>query len=365
MKGRIRYFLLGLGPLGLIILIIANHNSYFAEHVCALHLYKWLSIGISSVTTKVPFSIGEMGIIILSIVGVGLLIRFFLRLRRGKGNRKEIASNFLWNLATVCSVIFFLFVILCGTNYHRYSFAYYRGITVQDSSVEELHELCICLSKQANILREQVPCEDERGIFQLSTSIKDTGIKARDTMNQLGEEYPVLSGWNATVKEIFFSDFMSRTETTGIFFNFPMEANVNTKVPQFSIPATMCHELSHLRGFMKEEEASYIGYLACMASDDVEFKYSGVMDALISAGNALYRMDSELYKELVAQYSDKVKADLIANSEYWAQYHGKVISSVSNKVNDTYLKANQQADGIQSYGRMVDLLLADQRKRKR
>ncbi|MEI3307330.1 MAG: DUF3810 family protein [Eggerthella lenta] len=34
---------------------------------------------------------------------------------------------------------------------------------------------------------------------------------------------------------------------------------------------------------------------------------------------------------------------------------------VSNAANDTYLKANNQSDGMRSYGRMVDLLLAEQR----
>ena len=45
-----------------------------------------------------------------------------------------------------------------------------------------------------------------------------------------------------------------------------------------------------------------------------------------------------------------------ANNAFWQQYEGK-ISEASSRVNDTYLKANSQTDGIQSYGRMVDLLL--------
>ena len=30
----------------------------------------------------------------------------------------------------------------------------------------------------------------------------------------------------------------------------------------------------------------------------------------------------------------------------------------ADKINDTYLKANGQADGVQSYSRMVDLIVA-------
>jgi hypothetical protein len=52
-----------------------------------------------------------------------------------------------------------------------------------------------------------------------------------------------------------------------------------------------------------------------------------------------------------------VKNDLMYSSNYWKQFETKV-AEISNKVNDSYLKANNQDDGVKSYGRMVDLLLA-------
>ena len=51
------------------------------------------------------------------------------------------------------------------------------------------------------------------------------------------------------------------------------------------------------------------------------------------------------------------KEEFQENNEYWDQYEGKV-AEVSNQVNDTYLKLNDQKDGVQSYGRVVDLMLA-------
>jgi hypothetical protein len=37
---------------------------------------------------------------------------------------------------------------------------------------------------------------------------------------------------------------------------------------------------------------------------------------------------------------------------------------VSNQLNDTYLKLNSQSDGVKSYGRMVDLMLAYNRSER-
>ena len=157
---------------------------------------------------------------------------------------------------------------------------------------------------------------------------------------------------------------MSYTEITGIFFPFTLEANVNTSIPDFAIPYTMCHELTHLRGFMREDEANFIAYLACVEYDDIEFQYCGTMLALIHASNALYEQDRILYDEVRTTYGEGVLQDFKANNTYWSKYEDTVISTVSNQMNDSYLKANNQKDGVQSYGRMVDLLLALRREKR-
>ena len=63
---------------------------------------------------------------------------------------------------------------------------------------------------------------------------------------------------------------------------------------------------------------------------------------------------TELYKKL----DEKARNDLEENNVFWDRFEGKT-AEVSTKVNDTYLKAHSQTDGVLSYGRMVDLMLAD------
>ena len=50
-------------------------------------------------------------------------------------------------------------------------------------------------------------------------------------------------------------------------------------------------------------------------------------------------------------------------AKYLKQFEGPV-AEASNAANNAYLKANQQQDGTRSYGRMVDLLLAEAREEK-
>ncbi|MCI6535777.1 MAG: DUF3810 domain-containing protein, partial [Lachnospiraceae bacterium] len=90
------------------------------------------------------------------------------------------------------------------------------------------------------------------------------------------------------------------------------------------------------------------------------FQYSGNMLGWIHCMNVLYKGDYDAWEEVRGELSAKAETDLQANHEFWARYDGTV-AEVSNKVNDTYLKANGQKDGVKSYNRMVDLIVAYKR----
>jgi hypothetical protein len=69
-------------------------------------------------------------------------------------------------------------------------------------------------------------------------------------------------------------------------------------------------------------------------------------------------MDPAAQLAIKGLLDQKVKDDLIYSNLYWKQFDG-TISDISNKLNDSYLKINDQDDGVRSYDRMVDLLIAD------
>ena len=68
---------------------------------------------------------------------------------------------------------------------------------------------------------------------------------------------------------------------------------------------------------------------------------------------------------MAATVSDGVMRDLVFEDEYWEPYRKTVTADISNKVYDSYLNANNQQSGMNSYGEMVDLLLATDARRVR
>lgn len=358
-----RIWILFLFPLALLLLAIAKRSEYFTEEIFAKGIFHVYSQIYSSVTGLLPFSLAEMGIL-LGIVGVPALVVWrIVAYINGKGQRLYLIAADMISLLCIASVIYFMLVIGCSVNYYRRPVAEYLGLTVRDSSAEELHALHTELTERTNAVRKQLFTEDATGVYMLSVSERELAKQCDEAYGALAEENKIFHGIYPKPKRVLFSAVMSKTELTGVYVPFTMEANVNVDIPDYSIASTMCHELAHLRGFIREDEANYISYLACLASGSPELQYSGLMEALILSGNALYSKNPDLYYEVRAKYDDGVNRDLEANRVYWAQFHDTKISNTTEKLNDTYLKANNQSDGVQSYGRMVDLLLAEYRKK--
>lgn len=364
-----RTWLLVLFPITLLILFIVRNNTYMAEYIFARGIYKIISQGVSLITGIIPFSLMELMVITIPILSVVFIIVMIYKLwksaRRKDGRFSYLLTLYGINMGCVISIAFFLFMILGGVNYYRYPLSYSTGLEVRNSSVDELYEVTDYLAREASSVRRELHklgIEDENGVIQYTNSeLKELGSELKREFLDASYEYPVFSGYYGKFKPVFFSKFMSRMEITGIYWPFTAEANVNVHASKYSVPVTIAHEMAHQRGFMREDEANFIAYLICKQSDNLSLKYSGIMLALSYASNQLYKYDSKLYYNVTENYDEGMLADLRAEHYYWKQFEDTVISTISNNMNDSYLKANNQSDGVKSYGRMVDLLLAHYR----
>lgn len=321
------------------------------------HLYPLWVGSIGRLMGYLPFSGSEMLLYILLICAV----LWFVRLMRGyrkevKGNNGKAPADVLsggWNLILLVSVLFFLYVANCGINYQRNSFSESSGIQAEEYTVEELKEVCQWLTRKVAAYSDTVERGEDGGMI-LELPLGENAIAA---MGELGEEYPELAGYYPKPKKLVNSWILSIQDLSGVYSPFTIEANYNGDMQDYNIPFTACHELSHLRGFMQEQEANFIAFLACSGSEEEAFAYSGYLMGWIHCMNVLYRADYDVWEEVRSQLPPEAEADLRLNSEFWARYDGR-IAEVSNRVNDTYLKANGQADGVKSYNRMVDLIVA-------
>ncbi len=329
----------------------------------AVHIYQYLTASLGRVTGLAPFSIVEIGLyvllILLPVTGVRAVVKSF---RFGGGG--ENALCWASGVFLTASVLLFLYMANCGVNYQRESFSQKTGLESEQYTAEELKEVCVWLTEEVNALSGQVERDDD-GVMLLEMpaaeggkmTLQVLGDIAIQAMSELAEEYPDMAGYYPHPKPVCVSEILSCQGLSGVYSPFTIEANYNADMVDYYIPFTLCHELSHLRGFMQEEEANFIAFLACAGSGNRDFRYSGYLMGWGYSMNALRRSDAEDWQELRAELDEAVEADVRENARFWDSYDGAV-AEVSDKVNDTYLKANGQSAGVQSYGRMVELLIA-------
>lgn len=362
---------------------LAVRSSAFAN-TYSHYVYRVLSLGIGSVTGLLPFSVVELLLYatilfvlfdfvkqLCRAVRVGVACVHSVRVSQDAQTHLLAAVarpllRFLGHLFLILSTLLVLYVFLCGINYHRTSFSEEAGLsvtldehgTVYDEA--DLIALCDYLVTEINDTEAQldVPCigQTSETPKPSATWLWHAGRTGQRAMEKLGRRYHRLSGHYPYPKPILNTWILSVQQTTGVYSPFTVEANYNRDIAYYDIPFTICHELSHLRGYMQEEEANFIGVLATIGADDLYFNYSGYVSAWVYAGNALARIDSTAFATLYARINTRTRQDMLYNNAYWKQFEGKP-AEAHEQLNDAYLKMQGQATGVRSYGHVTDLML--------
>ena len=318
-----------------LLLIAAKNIPAFAEWY-SVNIYSLITRIVGSISGAVPFSVAEAAVLILPVIILADIVCCRKRLRKAFAH-----------ILLIASILFFLYAANCGVNYHRNSFVDQAALSEAQFTKEQLTDFCEYIADRIE------ECESATDYPQ-SKELSET---ARLSMTKLSEEYPSLRGYYPAPKQLaLLSRAFSNMGVSGIYSPFTVEANMNGEMPDMEKPFTACHELSHLRGYMNEGEANYIGWLACIGSDDPSFNRSGWLIGWIYAGSALRRVDPESYERLLEKLPSSAVSEIEENDYFWASHETKA-AEVQDRVNDAYLKANDQKDGIQSYGMLTTLML--------
>jgi len=356
--------LIALLPAAFLLQWAASWAPDFVEAAYSRTLYPFIVGGLGVLTGWIPFSLAEVLVaacVLWFLVAALRAVIHVIRKRRRIGNALAHGAG---KVLALTSVIYMAGVLLWGFNYHRVPFAESNGLDRSPPSLQELKTLCATLIDRANSLRDDVD-EDAEGVMLLGTTRDGALARARQGYTRAAEVYDCLGACRpGKPKGVFLSPLLSYLGISGIYSPFTGEPNVDMEVPAYEFAFTVCHELAHQIGFAFEDEANFLGYLACTMHPDADFQYSGALKALSYAMNSLCVEDGRAYAELYKTCCDDIKRDWRAARVFW-HIHDTPLRDFSAGVNDIYLKAQGEAEGIRSYGKVVDLLIAELRTRVR
>lgn len=318
-------------------------ETYYSEGI-----YPWISKFFRWTFGWIPFSVGDMLYFLLIVFAIRYLIV----------HKKHIKSHlkpFFRDVIMVLSTAYFTFHLLWGFNYYRQPISEKLGL--RDTHTQrELIDLIERLTAQTNALQLAIT-KDSTQLVEIPYTKQEIFGKTVEGYQKLEKSLPFLAYDRPSIKTSLFSTGLTYMGYGGYLNPFTNEGQVNGRLPNFRFPVVAAHEIGHQVGYSAENETNFIGYLVTASNDDPYFQYSASAYGLGYCLSELKRRDEGVFEELYEQLNPGVQGNFREMAEFWQQFENP-LEPVFKSIFDSFLKANNQVEGIKSYNAVVSLLIS-------
>jgi Protein of unknown function (DUF3810) len=304
----------------------------------------------------IPFSIGDLFYGFLGLIILIKTFQLFKTVFKKQFNKAYLISG-LKQLLFFVLFVYVFFNALWGLNYNRKGIAYQLKLDVKKYTVQDLDTLSIKLHERLNFYAAQIDTIKREQLEKKSIMFK----QAAEAYHIIEKKYPFLTYHPKSLKPSIYSYVSHYIGFYGYYNPFSGEGQVQTIVPVFVQPYVACHEIAHQVGYAKENEANFVGYLACKESLSVDFKYSVYYDMFTYASGDLFKKDTALAKELSKNMHVRVKRDTRDLRNYFLNRKNGLEPFMSGLYSN-FLKMNNQPNGKETYNEVVAWLIAYYKK---
>lgn len=348
MGQKIRTIIVLALPLQIILVKWIGSYPELVEKYYSNGIYPVLSQFLRTLFGWIPISIGDILYFSLFI----LAGRYLFKQRK---NIKQKPLAFLKNIAIALSITYFLFHLLWGMNYYRLPITEKLEIE-KEYTINELQVFTKYLIGKSNHYQIKIT-GDSIDPVKMPYSKKEIFQKTKQGYTSLKEMYPDFEYKKPSLKSSLFSLPLTYMGYGGYLNPFSNEAQVNGKTPLFRLPTVSGHEVGHQLGYSAEDATNFIGFLVTAKNEDDYFKYAAYSNSLAYCLSDLSRKDSIKFKETIQDLNPGVKKNFKEVAEFWEKYENP-LEPVFKSIFNTFLKANNQEEGIKSYNSVVGLLIS-------
>jgi hypothetical protein len=354
-RWRRALLLTALAPLGFVLQWLAGLAPEWTERYYARGIYPWIEQALSTIASWSPIAIGE-SLLLLTIAHVLFhATRGAMACVRRRRHWRNLLLRGTALAFSAFGVLFLLFQVLWAINHSRLPFA--TQIDLKPVAVEPSR-----LARLAALLAERATAIRPANLDRTKPFLPDDWRRAvGDAYDAAGAELPVLAGPRPAIHGAWISRWMTLSSVTGIYSPFTGEPNINVDTPQLMQPFVACHEVAHLRGYAREDEADFIAYYVGTRSKGTFLAYSCELMAYRVAMIYLLHADLKAAIEVQMRTSPEVTADNQSIDDFWEgqpKTASRILTKITQTTNDLYLKSSGHKEGVRSYGRMLDLLIA-------
>ena len=325
----------------------ASHYPDFIERFYSNGFYPYISKLFRYTLGWLPFSFGDL-VYALSII---YIIRWFYV------NRKRLQKDtkrWVVDIVSAVAIIFFVFHLFWGLNYYRLPL--YKSLVLKkDYNTEQLITITKKLIEKSNAVYSEIAGNDTLKIDIPYSKNYILNLAPLGYAN-LKNTFPNLEYHPKSIKKSLFSYPLTYMGFSGYLNPLTNEAQVDALIPMYLFPTTTTHEMAHQLGYAAENEANFIGCLAAINHNDIYFKYAGYTFALRFCLNEIARRDEALFDELYETVNKGILNNYKEARNFWNAYENP-LEPIFKITYSSYLKANKQSKGMESYSYVVALLV--------
>jgi hypothetical protein len=331
------------------LIFLLGLSSILVERLYSEFFYKYLALVLRSVSSLLPFSLGDVLYLLLILFGIYLIVAYFKKMKERRFNRQFLYLAPL-QLVNTGLIIYIAFKLLWGLNYSRPSVAQQLKIGNEKYNPKQLVALANLLIKQNNTIQEerlqvQIPSRQFYTVTELETL-------ASAAYRNMQLKHPFFTYRKPAVKKVFNTFLVTKLGLEGYYNPLSGEANINMRIPAHSLPFIACHEIAHQLGVGREDEANLIGYLVAANSKDVNFRYAANYSVLRNVLFEVLIKSPENYEQLLKKINPETVLDFKRDREFWMKYNSDMYAYMDVAL-DSFLKLNNQKKGINSYQDIV------------
>jgi hypothetical protein len=320
--------------------------------------YYYIARGLSSLNKFLPnIVIGEVLFALLAFWFASWLFWYSRRSWRHESRFLDVTKVFFLQILWVMSILFPIFLGLWGFNYQRQPLAETLGFERRPAQQGELESIALQIVSGVNSNYELARGNREwTGASELPIT-RDALFKSIENSFQ-GEQLlgDASQGEFGNPKPLYLPRLASWMGISGFYIAFTGEVAFNDLIPASDLPMVIAHHKAHQRGYAREDEANFIGYLACINSTDPYTRYSGYLHGL-RVLEVLKKGNQQRYEELLSRLGEGPAADMRARAEFWDRMKSSALAPVARRVFSGYLRANRVPGGIKNYDEDVALII--------
>ena len=317
-------------------------------------LFYYIARGLSAANKFVKgVSLGEV-FFTLVVTWFSLWSLWYLRRSWRRETRLyNVLKVFFLQILWAMGILVPLFLALWGLNYQRMPLAETLAFDRTPTRAGELESIGLQIVSGVNSNYDLARGTSERPAPLARDAIYKAVEQAFQNEALLGA---ASHGVFSDPKPLALSRLTSWAGVSGFYIPFTGEVTFNADVPAFDLPMAIAHHKAHQRGYAREDEANFIGYIVCVNSTEPYVRYSGYLYGLkvlemLSKGNV------DRYNDLLSRIGEGPKADRRERTQFWERMKSSVLGPASRRIFSAYLRVNRVPGGVKNYDEDVPLII--------